>query len=62
MLKTVRPQPQSKVTMFGYPEPLRWRHDTASGLSIDLPEAMASESKRPTQHCWGWTIKAAAVQ
>ena len=62
MLKTVRPQPQSKVTMFGYPEPLRWRHDTVSGLSIDLPEAMASESKRPTQHCWGWTIKAAVVQ
>jgi alpha-L-fucosidase len=58
-LKTVRPQPQSKITMFGYNEPLRWRYETGSGLSIDLPEAMASEDKRPTHHCWGWTIRIA---
>jgi hypothetical protein len=58
-LKTVRPQARSKITMFGYQESLHWRYDSASGLSIELPAAMASESRRPTQHCWGWTIKVA---
>jgi alpha-L-fucosidase len=58
-LKTVRPQARSKITMFGYQEPLHWRYDSAFGLSIELPAAMASESRRPTQHCWGWTIKVA---
>jgi hypothetical protein len=45
--------------MFGYNEPLRWRYDSVSGLSVDLPEAMTSDDKRPTQHCWGWTINVA---
>ena len=57
-LKTVRSQPRSKITMLGYPEPLSWRYDAGSGLKIDLPESMAAEDKRPTEHAWGWTIQA----
>jgi len=56
-LKTVRPEPKSEITMLGYSQPLQWRYDAASGLSIDLPEAMASEDRRPTDRAWGWTIR-----
>lgn len=57
-LTSVKPQPGSRITMFGYPENMRWKWDAASGLTIDLPDAMADTSRRPTQHAWGWTLQA----
>lgn len=56
-LSTVKPAAGSAITMFGYPQPLRWTFDSASGLQIELPETLADESSRPTQFAWGLTIQ-----
>jgi alpha-L-fucosidase len=56
-LTTVNPAAGSRITMFGYPEPLRWKYDSATGLTINLPESMADPSRRPTQYAWGWTMQ-----
>jgi alpha-L-fucosidase len=60
-LKTVQPKPKSKIRMFGYDQPLAWRYDANSGLSVDLREAMANESRRPTKYAWAWSITPASV-
>jgi hypothetical protein len=46
-------KPGSRISMFGYPDALRWKFDSATGLSIELPEA-----RRPNDYAWGWTIRA----
>jgi alpha-L-fucosidase len=56
-LRTVRPQPDSRISMFGYPDALRWNFDSANGLNIEIPEALAAESRRPSDYAWGWTIR-----
>jgi alpha-L-fucosidase len=59
VLKSVKPKPGSKITMFGYREPMQWNFDAASGLKIDLPNPFQSEDRRPNQHAWGWSIRTA---
>ena len=56
-LRSVRPQPGSKITMFGYPDALRWKFDSTTGLEIEIPESMAAEARRPSDYAWGWTIR-----
>jgi alpha-L-fucosidase len=56
ILESVIPKPGSRITMFGYPEPMKWKYDPATGLKIEIPEAMQSEDRRPNQYAWGWTI------
>jgi alpha-L-fucosidase len=56
-LRSVRPRAGSRISMFGYPEPLRWQFDSTAGLQIELPEAMADEARRPTQYAWGLAIQ-----
>jgi alpha-L-fucosidase len=58
-LRSVRPKTGSQITMFGYPDALRWSFDATTGLNIELPESLASESRRPNDHAWGWTIRVA---
>jgi alpha-L-fucosidase len=55
-LQSVRPKPDSKVLMFGYPEPMKWSFDSSTGLRIEIPESIQNESRRPTEYAWGWTI------
>ena len=45
--------------MFGFPEPMKWKFDSAAGLTIELPDALQSEDRRPNQYAWGWTISIA---
>ena len=59
MLHSLRPKPGSRITMFGYPEPMKWSFDAAAGLKIDLPEILQTEDRRPNEHAWGWTIQLA---
>jgi alpha-L-fucosidase len=59
LLKSVIPKPGSTITMFGYPEPMKWRFDSALGLKIDIPEPFEAEDRRPSQYAWGWTIRTA---
>ena len=59
VLRSVIPKPGSRITMFGYPEPMKWKFDSALGLKIDIPESLQAEDRRPNQHAWGWTIRTA---
>jgi alpha-L-fucosidase len=59
LLRSVVPKPGSKITMFGYPEPMKWKFDSAIGLKIDIPESLEAEDRRPNQFAWGWTIRPA---
>jgi alpha-L-fucosidase len=56
-LQSVRPRAGSKITMFGYPEPLNWAFDSAAGLKIVLPEQLQNENRKPNAYAWGWTIQ-----
>jgi len=56
VLASVKPKPGSTISLFGYPEPMKWHFDPAAGLTIELPEALQSEDRRPKQYAWGWTI------
>jgi alpha-L-fucosidase len=58
-LRSVKPKPGSRITMFGYPEPMKWSFDSAAGLKIDLPETLQIEDRRPNEHAWGWAIQLA---
>ena len=58
-LRSVQPRVGSQITMFGYPDALRWSFDATTGLSIEIPESLASESHRPSDYAWGWTIRVA---
>lgn len=58
-LQSVRPVPGSRISMFGYPEPMKWSFDSATGLKIEIPESLQDESRRPNQYAWGWTIQTA---
>src|SRR6202453_4233260 len=57
--RSVRPLPGSRITMFGYPDPVRWTFDSATGLTMELPESLADEPRRPNDYVWGWKIQVA---
>ena len=59
VLQSVRPKSGTRITMFGYPEPMKWKFDSALGLKIDIPESLQSEGHRSNQYAWGWTIRTA---
>jgi alpha-L-fucosidase len=52
-LKSVRPVEDSKITMLGVPGDLKWRWDSANGLTITYPK----EKARPTQCSYAWAFK-----
>jgi alpha-L-fucosidase len=56
IVKSIRPNEGSKVTMLGVREPLQWRNDPQQGLVIDIPENLQDESKRPCQFAWAFRI------
>lgn len=58
-LHSVKPKPGSVIRMFGYPHGLPWTFDSATGLTITIPEAMMTESHRPTEIAWVWVIQVA---
>jgi alpha-L-fucosidase len=53
-LLSLRPAPGSRITMFGYPDPMKWSYDSATGLKIELPESLQAENRRPSEYAWGW--------
>ena len=58
-IQSVRPKPGSKISMFGYPDPMKWTFDSATGLRIEIPEQLQTEGRRPNEYAWGWTIQTA---
>lgn len=57
-LKSVVPRPGSEVHLLGYAKPLAWQVDPGAGLTIDLPEEMQDESRRPCRFAWAFSIPA----
>jgi alpha-L-fucosidase len=56
-LQSVKPRPGTEITMFGYPQPMKWKFDGALGLTLEIPESLQSEDHRANQYAWGWTIQ-----
>jgi hypothetical protein len=56
IVRSIRANEGSKVTMLGVHEPLHWRNDPQQGLVIDVPENLQDESKRPCQFAWAFRI------
>lgn len=57
-LKTVEPKQGSEIDMLGWPKPLEWKYDQATGLEISLPAELQDESKRPCKMAWSFRIAA----
>jgi alpha-L-fucosidase len=58
-LISVVPRPGSTVQLLGYPKPLDWQMDAGNGLTIDLPEQLQDESRRPCRFAWAFSIPTA---
>jgi alpha-L-fucosidase len=58
-LTSVVPLPGSSVHLLGYAKPLVWQVDSGAGLTIDLPEDVQDESRRPCQFAWAFSIPTA---
>ena len=55
-LISVVPRPGSTVHLLGYEKPLAWKVDPGAGLTIDLPEELQDESRRPCRFAWAFSI------
>ena len=51
-LTSVPENPNMKVHMLGYPAALRSHYDSSKGLTIEIPEALQDEAKRPCDYAW----------
>ncbi len=58
-LRSVRPRPGSAITLLGSNEPLEWKMDDASGLTIVLPAALQDLEKRPCRQAYAFKIEGA---
>ena len=56
-IESVRPAAGSRIMMFGYPEPMKWKYDSAAGLKIELPDSLQAKDRRPTDYAWGWSMQ-----
>ncbi len=43
--------------MLGFAEPLKWKYDSAQGLTITIPEQLQNAEARPCQHAWTFKIE-----
>lgn len=57
-LATVKPRPQSKVFMLGYPEPLKWTQDPGNHVRIFIPDNLQDQDHRPCEYAWTFKIEA----
>lgn len=55
-LKTVIPEPDSKIYMLGWMKPLQWKYNKNTGLEIYLPAELQDESKRLCKIAWSYKI------
>jgi alpha-L-fucosidase len=55
-LISVVPRSGSSVHLLGYAQPLAWKVDPGAGLTIDLPEELQDESRRPCRFAWAFSI------
>jgi alpha-L-fucosidase len=51
-LKTVRPKPNSKVTLLGLNSALSWTYDSDRGTTVIFPESLQQSVNRPCNYAW----------
>ena len=56
-LRNIRPDNNSTITLLGYDKPLKWRWEDNTGLWIEFPESLQSETGRPCKYAWTLKIK-----
>lgn len=59
VLKTVRPETGSKVTLLGLQANLRWKFDPGRGTVITFPENLQEADNRPCEYAWSLKLEAA---
>lgn len=59
VIKTLELREAGKVKMLGYPKALASRWEPGLGLVIDIPENLQTESNRPCDYAWGFSITSA---
>jgi len=57
-LKSVRPKPNSEVTLLGSNTALPWKFDSDQGTTITFPENLQQASNRPCEYAWSLKIQA----
>ena len=57
LLTSVKPKTGSNIYMLGKSEPLKWKYDSAQGLTIDVPEQLQTEANRPCKYAWTFKIQ-----
>lgn len=56
-LKSVRPRPDSRITLLGSNVVLPWKFDSAGGTTISFPENLQMAKNRPCDHAWSLKIE-----
>jgi len=56
VLHSVRPRPGSEITMLGVSEPLAWKMDDVTGLTLTIPEALQDPERRPCVQAYVFKI------
>ena len=62
VLRRIRPREGMTVHLLGVTEPLKWKHDEARGLVIELPSALQQESARPCRQAYVFKIEGEPVE
>lgn len=57
VLPSVIPKENSKIYLFGIEAPLKWKHDSVSGLIIDVPPSLKSQISEAGQLAYGFKIE-----
>jgi alpha-L-fucosidase len=57
-LKSVRPNPGTKIMLLGANQALPWSFDSAAGTKIRIPQNLQDASNRPCTYAWSLRIEA----
>jgi alpha-L-fucosidase len=60
-LHHVQPDTGSEIYLLGYDRPLEWSFDTATGLTVMLPDALQDEGARPGKYAFAFRITGGPV-
>jgi alpha-L-fucosidase len=59
-LKSLRARDGSEVHLLGVSQPLKWRNDPVEGLTIELPDELQAEERRPCKQAYAFRIEGEA--
>ena len=56
-IKSVTPKKGSQIFMLGNKEPLKWKFDKQTGITLEIPERLQKESNRPCKYAYTFRIE-----